>query len=109
MPKTSSSADVIATALNKYRRDEIEDGDGADKFVLVEEVDLSQETSLGHPGGGDSHHNGSKKSKGKRRRVLDPDENVYLVSSSRPDAIGHLQCRTACFVDSSTAYLELAN
>ena len=96
VPKTSSSADVIATALNKYRRDEIEDGDGADKFVLVEEIDLSQETSLGHPGGGDSHHNGSKKSKGKRRRVLDPDENVYLVSSSRPDAIGHLQCRTAC-------------
>ena len=85
VPKTSTSADVISAALNKSRRDESE---SAGRFVLVEETDLSQESSHSHhhhPGllaQNSGHHNGSKKSKGKRRRVLEADENVYLVSTS---------------------------
>ena len=86
VPKTSTSADVISTALNKSRRDENE---SAERFVLVEETDLSQDSSHHHHPGllaqnsGHGHHGGgSKKSKGKRRRVLEADENVYLVSPS---------------------------
>ena len=81
VPKTSSSADVISAALNKSRRDERE---SAERFVLVEETDPNQESSHHHHPGlhaqNSGSHNGNKKSKGKRRRVLEPDENVYLVN-----------------------------
>ena len=73
-PKTATSQDIIIMALNKSRRGE-EDADKPEKFVLVEETDPPASSSV-HSG---PQLNSKKGSKGKKKRVLDDQENVYLV------------------------------
>merc|ERR1719391_804043 len=62
--KASTTRDVIKLALERGRRGEIDPG----AFVLLEEQEVKE----------------GKGKKGKRieRRILSPDENVYLVQSS---------------------------
>jgi hypothetical protein len=50
VPKTSTSADVIAMALAKSRNDDGEADKQADKFVLVEETDDNNGASAGPTG-----------------------------------------------------------
>ena len=61
--KASTTRDVIKLALERGRRGEIDPG----AFVLLEEQEVKE----------------GKGKKGKRieRRILSPDENVYLVQS----------------------------
>ena len=73
VPKTSNALDVITMALQKSRRGE-GDEDKPEKFALVEETDPPSGNSvLNGPQGG------KKGAKGKRKRVLDSSDNVYLV------------------------------
>ncbi len=79
VPKTATCNDVITMALNKSRREE---NCRPEKFVLVEETDPVPSSMLSGPGSSSGGGGGGKKSKEKRKRVLDADENVYLVQLS---------------------------
>lgn len=75
VPRTSTATDVITLALSKCRRGE-EDENKPEKFVLVEETDpppVLQNYAFNNSGAN------KKAQKGKRKRVLDAQENVYLV------------------------------
>ncbi len=74
--KTSTASDVISLALSKSRRSDTEgEPQRPERFFLVEETDMPSSMPLTAPAFSDKklHH------KGKRRRILEPDENVYLV------------------------------
>ena len=77
VPRTSTATDVITLALSKSRRGEDVGEDDEElrpeKYVLVEETDPPAVLQ------NYSGNSNGKKGKGKRKRVLDNTENVYLV------------------------------
>eukprot|EP00095_Tigriopus_kingsejongensis_P008940 snap_masked-scaffold199_size265817-processed-gene-1.12 protein:Tk08940 transcript:snap_masked-scaffold199_size265817-processed-gene-1.12-mRNA-1 annotation:"1-phosphatidylinositol -bisphosphate phosphodiesterase epsilon-1-like" len=74
VPRTSTAANVITLALSKCRRGE-EDENKPEKYVLVEETDPPP-VLQNYAGNASTNKKGNK---AKRKRVLDAQENVYLI------------------------------